>query len=127
MTAGEGKDTPGSDMVPCMTDWTKTKPHMSPPIHPYRHIIEFIGYGCSDSSSEDAANQSLFLVEEFVDGGTLQALVGKQQLLTQHLYHTRDAVRWLIGIARGLKYLHQREPMVRGGRGAGSSRIYRSM
>lgn len=58
--------------------------------------------------------RSIFLVEEFVDGGTLKTVVAKQMLLTQHQYSMRDAVRWLIGIARGLKYLHQREPMVRG-------------
>ena len=59
--------------------------------------------------------RSIFLVEEFVDGGTLKTVVAKQMLLTHHLYSMRDAVRWLIDIARGLKYLHQREPMVSGG------------
>ena len=62
-----------------------------------------------------AADRSIFLVEEFVDGGTLKTVVAKQMLLTHHLYSMRDAVRWLIDIARGLKYLHQREPMVSGG------------
>ena len=29
------------------------------------------------------------------------------------LYRTQDAVRWLLEIAQGLQYLHEREPMVR--------------
>jgi serine/threonine protein kinase len=35
-------------------------------------IIEFIGYGSFDNTSTRRAEESLFLVEEFVNGGTLK-------------------------------------------------------
>lgn len=42
------------------------------------------------------------------------------------LYRTQDAVRWLLEIAQGLQYLHEREPMVIWGGGLDPG-IYRSV
>ena len=123
-----------------------------------RHIIEYIGCGSFDLSSQAAAKSSMFLVrcaglppppspilstlfhppflssfaqgcpppplllsrcphpsqkvEEFVDGGTLMRIVCRQMESDEEMYRLEDAVRWLIGIARGLKYLHECQPMV---------------
>ena len=77
-----------------------------------RHIIEYIGCGSSDTSSANATKSSLFLVEEFVDGGTLMRVVCRQMDSDEEIYRLEDAVRWLVGIAQGLKYLHQCQPMV---------------
>ena len=52
------------------------------------------------------------MVEEFVDGGTLKALVGCQMKSFKDLYKLQDAVRWLTQIASGLAYLHQCQPKV---------------
>lgn len=77
-----------------------------------RNIIEFIGCGSWDTSSPSAAEETLFLVEEFVDGGTLKAVVSKQMKTSKNLYRMQDAVRWITEMAQGLKYLHQCQPMV---------------
>ncbi|GAX81842.1 hypothetical protein CEUSTIGMA_g9270.t1 [Chlamydomonas eustigma] len=76
------------------------------------HIIEFVGYGSYNSDTESEAEKSLFLVEEFADGGTLKSLISRQMKSIEPLYRMRDAIRWLISIALGLKYLHERQPMV---------------
>ena len=55
-------------------------------------------------------------MQEYIDGGTLKALVAQQmEDRWKVLYRTQDAVRWLLEIAQGLQYLHEREPMVRAG------------
>ncbi|GAX74900.1 hypothetical protein CEUSTIGMA_g2346.t1 [Chlamydomonas eustigma] len=78
----------------------------------HKNIIEYIGCGSWDTSSEAAVKSSVFLVEEFVNGGTLMKIVCRQMETDKELYRIEDAVRWLIGIAGGLKYLHQCQPMV---------------
>ena len=77
-----------------------------------RHIIEYIGCGSWDTSSQAAAKSSIFLVEEYVDGGTLMRIVNRQMESDDEIYTLEDAVRWLLGIAQGLKYLHNCQPMV---------------
>ena len=39
-------------------------------------------------------------------------IVCRQMESDEEMYRLEDAVRWLIGIARGLKYLHECQPMV---------------
>ena len=56
-------------------------------------IIEFIGYGSFDLSSTKKAEESLFLVEEFVNGGTLKGLIQRQMFETRPLYRMQDAGR----------------------------------
>lgn len=77
-----------------------------------KHIIEFIGCGSWDTTSPATVEETLFLVEEFVDGGTLKHLVSKQMKTDTPLYRMQDALRWMIEMAQGLKYLHQCQPMV---------------
>jgi hypothetical protein len=77
-----------------------------------RNIVEFVGFGSWDTSSPEAEIKSVFMVEEFVDGGTLKALLAHQMKSIKDLYKLQDAVRWLMQIASGLAYLHQCQPMV---------------
>ena len=48
----------------------------------HRHIIEFVGSGIWDESAQN----SIFLVEEFVEGGTLKQLIMRQMETKEHLY-----------------------------------------
>ena len=77
-----------------------------------KYIIEFIGCGSWDTTTPATVEETLFLVEEFVDGGTLKNMVSKQMKTEVPLYRMQDAVRWMIEMAQGLKYLHQCQPMV---------------
>ncbi|GAX81843.1 hypothetical protein CEUSTIGMA_g9271.t1 [Chlamydomonas eustigma] len=80
----------------------------------HENIIEYIGYGSKDVSSEETADKTMFLVQEYIDGGTLKSLVSRQMKDTRGKlkYSTQDAVRWMLYIACGLQYLHSRHPMV---------------
>lgn len=79
----------------------------------HRNIIEFIGTGSFDTSSRQARESSLFLAEEFMDGGTLSQMITKQSIASpKRAYSYSDALRWCIGIAEALAYLHQSHPKV---------------
>ena len=71
-----------------------------------------IRYGSWDTSSHEAEDKSIFIVEEYVEGGTLEDLVSRQMVSSTKLYRLRDAVRWLAEIAQALKYMHNSEPTV---------------
>ncbi|KXZ49131.1 hypothetical protein GPECTOR_23g6 [Gonium pectorale] len=78
-----------------------------------RRIVEYIGVGSSDLSSEEAKRKSMFLVQEFMDGGTLKKLVSRQMLdMSRHIYSFDDAFRWAVHVAEGLEYLHTSRPVV---------------
>lgn len=53
-------------------------------------------------------------VTEYVDGGTLKAMVKQCMVQGKRLYTMQDALRWSIDIARGLQYLHESIPKVWG-------------
>ncbi|KAG2429957.1 hypothetical protein HYH02_013908 [Chlamydomonas schloesseri] len=79
----------------------------------HKRIVEFIGVGSTDASSEDAKRRSMFLVQEFMDGGTLKKVVSRQMIdVTRRLYSCADAFRWGLQVAEGLEYLHSARPMV---------------
>ena len=67
-----------------------------------------------DEGSPNTVEKGLFLVLEYVEGGSLWRLVSRQTIMGQskRLYTTKDAVRVLIGVAKGLQYLHERQPTV---------------
>ncbi|KAJ9514901.1 hypothetical protein QJQ45_028625 [Haematococcus lacustris] len=98
-----------------------------------QHIVEFLGYGHWHWSKppslqpalgnqpgpcglDPAVQQqaSLFIVEELVDGGSLRAVVARQMRHAREgrVYRAEDAMRWLMQMAQGLKYLHQAQPQV---------------
>ena len=55
----------------------------------------------------------LFMVLEYMGGGTLSDLVQRQMLTPQYkIYSTNDALRWSIQIASALAYLHNSKPML---------------
>ena len=49
----------------------------------HRNIVDYIGIGCTDKSSEAMRRSTMFLVSELLEGGTLKRLV-MDQMMTPH-------------------------------------------
>ena len=80
-----------------------------------RDIVQYIGYGYGDQSNREMQKKSLFLVTEYLEGGTLKHLLlreGQAENKQQPLYRAQDAMRWAMSIAQGLNYLHTAQPKV---------------
>ncbi|GFH08173.1 protein kinase domain-containing protein, partial [Haematococcus lacustris] len=81
------------------------------------HIASGLGMGFWDSSSEAAHLNSLFLVQEYVQGSHMRRAISNA-LVRQHragapgFYSQADAVRWCLQLAQALDYLHTRSPPV---------------
>ncbi|KAG2486096.1 hypothetical protein HYH03_015191 [Edaphochlamys debaryana] len=79
----------------------------------HKRVVDFIGVGSADVSSGEARRRTLFLVQEFMDGGTLKKMVSRQMLsVGRPVYSSADAFRWALHIAEGLEYLHSARPVV---------------
>jgi len=79
----------------------------------HKSIVEYIGLGFEDNSSDRSRLETMFLVSELMDGGTLKKLVLAQMCHPEALlYSHQDALRWCIQIAEALAYLHAASPMV---------------
>eukprot|EP01026_Neomeris_dumetosa_P027197 TRINITY_DN22113_c0_g1_i1.p1 TRINITY_DN22113_c0_g1~~TRINITY_DN22113_c0_g1_i1.p1 ORF type:complete len:522 (-),score=86.51 TRINITY_DN22113_c0_g1_i1:399-1964(-) len=81
------------------------------------YIVSFYGMGATNTKSHEDMRSSLFLVQEFVGGGTLKDLLTDQFKLKssrnrKKLYSFSDAFRWLLQIAEALAYLHAQSPVV---------------
>jgi serine/threonine protein kinase len=81
-------------------------------------IVEFRGVGSLRTNTPDALRLGMYLVQEFMPGGTLKSLIfedwsdvhsGKY---AKHLYRRTDALRWAVSIASALDYLHTFSPIV---------------
>jgi hypothetical protein len=57
-----------------------------PSPHPGRQIVEYVGCGKWDADSKAGDNASLFVVEEYVDGGTLKSMVNRAMKSHVKLY-----------------------------------------
>ncbi|KAL6748455.1 kinase-like domain-containing protein [Haematococcus lacustris] len=79
----------------------------------HKGIVEYVGIGCADSSSEAAKKASMYMVQEFMGGGTLKKMVSKQ-MRTPHrsVYSNADALRWTTQLAEAIAYLHAARPKV---------------
>lgn len=79
----------------------------------HKNIIQFLGAGSFDTSSRTAREETLFLVEEYMDGGTLSQLIARQMISEPHYVYTYcQALRWAIELAEALTYLHESHPMI---------------
>lgn len=82
-----------------------------------RNIVQFIGVGSTYPDATESARAGLFLVQEFMSGGTLKSLVMKHVMSNSHnpayVYRHADSLRFAIQIASGLRYMHEASPMVR--------------
>jgi serine/threonine protein kinase len=67
-----------------------------------------------EEGSPYTIEKGLFMVLEYVEGGSLWDLVTRQLTTKKNLYSTKEAVRLLIGVAKGLQFLHERQPTVGG-------------
>lgn len=81
-----------------------------------RHIciVGFLGVGITDKQRIGESDwENVYLVQEYMDGGTLKAVVTQQMSdPSRSLYSDAQALEWLIQIAKGLRYLHQAKPRV---------------
>lgn len=79
--------------------------------HPY--IMKYIGIGSVDATDAKKKRETMFLVTEIMEGGTLKKLV-MAQMMNPHkqMYSLSDGLRWMINIASALAYLHNSTPTV---------------
>lgn len=76
-------------------------------------ITEFIGVGANDTSTPEAQWHTLFLVQEYMDSGTLKTLLLKQMVnMGKPMYSFAQAIEWAVDIAEGIEFLHGFRPMV---------------
>ncbi|KAK9811579.1 hypothetical protein WJX72_006439 [[Myrmecia] bisecta] len=80
----------------------------------HRNIVDFQGIGAADTSSPQAMRLSMFLVQEFVGGGTLKQLIVRQNRSASQrpIYSRQDALRWATQLAEAFQYLHTHRPMI---------------
>lgn len=84
--------------------------------HPF--IVDFFGVGFTDMEalkSEGPNNkisqERVYLVQEFMNKGTLKSLVQRQMCATgRRVYSNTQALKWAQQIAKGLQYLHKVKP-----------------
>eukprot|EP01025_Chloroclados_australasicus_P054398 TRINITY_DN6446_c0_g1_i2.p7 TRINITY_DN6446_c0_g1~~TRINITY_DN6446_c0_g1_i2.p7 ORF type:complete len:179 (+),score=28.54 TRINITY_DN6446_c0_g1_i2:683-1219(+) len=70
-----------------------------------------------NTNSLENMRDSLFILQEFVGGGTLKEVINKQHKQKQQRrpskhYTFQDAFRWLLQIAEAIAYLHAQKPIV---------------
>lgn len=76
-------------------------------------IVRTLGVGAFGFSSGRLNPRKLYVVQEMMPGGTLNAVMLRQSLKPKSEVYTREqALRWAIDIARGLRYLHRSNPQV---------------
>lgn len=81
-------------------------------------IVDFLGVGYTDISTPDFEEKSdawerVYLVQEFMNKGTLKSLIQHQMCTTgRRVYSSTQALRWALQIAKGLRYLHKSKPKV---------------
>ena len=74
----------------------------------------YIGVGSSEESGvvKRQKKEQCYLVQEFINGGSLKAKIWRQSSSLSPLYSDHDAVQWGQQIAEGLAYLHSANPVV---------------
>lgn len=79
--------------------------------HP--NIVKFVGFGCLDNSSREAEWRTIFLVQEYMKGGTIKAAILKQMINRPKIIYTFSVgLRWCLDAARALNAMHKSSPMV---------------
>eukprot|EP00200_Dunaliella_tertiolecta_P013963 CAMPEP_0202395056 /NCGR_PEP_ID=MMETSP1127-20130417/93766_1 /ASSEMBLY_ACC=CAM_ASM_000462 /TAXON_ID=3047 /ORGANISM="Dunaliella tertiolecta, Strain CCMP1320" /LENGTH=257 /DNA_ID=CAMNT_0048997731 /DNA_START=82 /DNA_END=852 /DNA_ORIENTATION=+ len=73
----------------------------------HKYIVDYIGVGFMDSSSEGSKQKTMFITQEFMAGGTLKSMVSKQMLSPNRtVYSDQQALQWSHQLAEALAYLH---------------------
>ena len=62
----------------------------------HNNIVDYIGIGCTDKSSEASRRATMFLVSELLEGGTLKRLC-MDQMMTPHRWVRWSAGHWSAG------------------------------
>ena len=55
----------------------------------HNNIVDYIGIGCTDKSSEASRRATMFLVSELLEGGTLKRLCMDQMMMPHRWVHHR--------------------------------------
>lgn len=77
-----------------------------------RNIVDFVGFGCLDTSSREAQWRTVFLVQEYMNGGTLKSKILDQMVKRPQIVYTNvQALRWSLNIAEGIAAMHSSVPM----------------
>jgi len=79
----------------------------------HKYIVGYVGIGFMDSSSEESRQETMFIAQEYMAGGTLKSMVSKQMLTPNNTVYTdKQALQWSLQLAEALAYLHSAIPMV---------------
>ncbi|KAF5827937.1 kinase-like domain-containing protein [Dunaliella salina] len=79
----------------------------------HQYIVDFIGMGFMDSTSEGSKQRTMFIAQEYMAGGTLRSMVYRQMLSPNRTVYTdQQALQWSLQVAEALAYLHSAVPMV---------------
>lgn len=85
----------------------------------HRNIVEFVGCSWNRSSLDNSVRagagaggvKSVYFVQEFCAGGSLGDLIRRQMIRPyKQLFSDADALRWCLGAAHALQYLHSLDP-----------------
>ena len=78
----------------------------------HQNLVAFIGVGSNRSGSPELELRSLFMVQEYVPGGSLRSLLLAQGISQRPLYSFVQALDICRDIATALDYLHMLRPAV---------------
>eukprot|EP00210_Caulerpa_lentillifera_P003514 g3353.t1 len=83
--------------------------------HP--NVVDFLGVGsdvekASRTTDAPIRPDSVYIVTEFMNAGTLSSQIVKQMRTRRIVYTLREGLQWLIHVAKGMKYLHNSSPRV---------------
>ena len=76
--------------------------------HP--HLVEFLGVGSSEMGTPEKELKSLYLVQEYIPGGSLRDLLLQSSISATRLYTCDEALTICRDIASALAYLHTLSP-----------------
>ena len=79
----------------------------------HRHIVKILGLGCDEGKENDLPNSKLFLVQEYLTGGSMRTLVAEQSI-DWRAYGLKacDLLGWSLQLAQSVAYLHQLMPPI---------------
>lgn len=77
------------------------------------NIIKLVGVGSKNDADMDEAWKSMYMVQEYANGGSLKTLLMRQMMnYRKPLYSFNDALRWCLNIAEALNFLHSSTPKI---------------
>ena len=79
----------------------------------HRHIVRILGLGCEEGKETQLSTSNLFLVQEYLTGGSLRKLVTEQSLdWRAYGLTTKDLLGWSLQLAQSVTYMHSLNPPI---------------